>query len=355
MANYKRSGGNGIALKIYAAITSILVAASAVVMGVGFGTGRFQVAPDEPVQEQPGEDEAGGAVIGEGEESGISLASALIDPADYADYGVNALAETAGTITATITPSNATYKTLDWSVAWADASSSWATGKTVTDYFTVTPSSDGATTATWQCLQNFGEPILVTATSQSNPDVSGTLQVDYVKRVSSVNASMPGVDNFTSETSYTLTPTPVYTDGTLQGEFSVTDATIDLTDGFVEAIRDEMGMYGSRFSLTEEPINFAFDSEALTVELDLTYPNNEFITPTGSGLVTDLIPQQFDVAFAACAASYESTQAVLTFDYTYTYDSETYSSGTFTVNVMFNASTLTVGVTGINLGPNFYV
>lgn len=354
MANNKRGGGNGIALKIYAAIMSILVAASAVVMGVGFGTGRFQVAPDEPVQEQPDE-EAGGAVIGEGEENGISMMSTLIDPADYADYGVNALAETAGTITATITPSNATYKSLDWSVAWANASSSWATGKTVTDYFTVTPSSDGATTANWQCLKGFGEPIIVTATSQSNPDVSGTLQVDYVKRVSSVNASMPGVDNFTSETSYTLTPTPVYTDGTLQGEFSVTDATIDLTDGFVEAIRDEMGMYGSRFSLTEEPINFAFDSEALTVELDLTNPNYEFITPTGSGLVADLIPQQFDVAFAACAASYESTQAVLTFDYTYTYDSETYSSGTFTVNVMFNASTLAVGVTAIDLGEDFYV
>ena len=108
MANYKRSGGNGIALKIYAAITSILVAASAVVMGVGFGTGRWQIAPkDEPVQEQPGEDEAGGAIVGEGEENGISLTSALIDPADYADYGVNALAETAYTVTVTPEPADA--------------------------------------------------------------------------------------------------------------------------------------------------------------------------------------------------------------------------------------------------------
>lgn len=93
MANYKRSGGNGIALKIYAAITSILVAASAVVMGVGFGTGRWQIAPkDEPVQEQPDE-EAGGAVIGEGEENGISLTSASISPEDFESYGVSPLAE----------------------------------------------------------------------------------------------------------------------------------------------------------------------------------------------------------------------------------------------------------------------
>ena len=336
MANYKRGGGNGIALKIYAAITSILVAASAVVMGVGFGTGR-------------------GAVIGESEENGISLTSALIDPADYADYGVNALAETAGTITATVSPSNATYKTIDWSCDWENASSSWTTGKTVTDYFTITPTSEGATTATWQCLQSFGEPIIITATSQSNPDVSGTTRADYVKRISSVNASMPGVDNFTSNTSYALTPTPVYTDGTLQGEFSVTDATIDLTDGFVEAIRDEMGMYGSRFSLTEEPINFTFDSEALTVKMNLSTPNYEFITATGAEVIQSVTRQQFDVAFTACAASYENTQAVLTFDYIYTYNSETYSSGTFTVDVSFNADSLTVSVTGIDLGEDLVI
>ena len=72
MANNKRSGGKTIGLKIYAVITSLLIAASAVVVGVGFGTGRWQIAPkDEPVQEQPDE-EAGGAVIGEGKENGIS-------------------------------------------------------------------------------------------------------------------------------------------------------------------------------------------------------------------------------------------------------------------------------------------
>lgn len=354
--NYKRSS-TSTAAKV-AVVLALILAVMITFVGVSFGTGWWQLRDDGPVEEGTQSEETsipGGAVVTEGTESGISLMSAQIATADYADYGISTLAETAGTITATITPSNATYKTLDWSVAWANANSSWAKGKTVTDYFTVAPTSEGATTATWQCLQDFGEPIIVTATSQSNPDVSGTLQADYVKRVSSVNASMPGVDNFTSKTSYTLTPTPVYTDGTLQGELTVTDATIDLTEGFVEAIRDEMGIYGSRFTLTEEPINFEFDSEALTVEMNLSNPNYEFITATGGGLVADLVPKQFDVAFAACAASYDDTQAVLTFDYIYTYNAETYSSGTFTVNVMFNASTLAISVTDIDLGPDLTI
>ena len=170
MANYKRGGGNGIALKIYAAITSILVAASAVVMGVGFGTGRWQIAPkDEPVQEQPDE---GGMEINESEEQGLSLMSASISPEDFADYGVSPLAESAYTVTATVTPALAVNKAVDWSVSWKNASSSWATGKTVTDYVTVTPTSDGAFTASVACIKEFAEQIIVTATSRDNHDAA---------------------------------------------------------------------------------------------------------------------------------------------------------------------------------------
>lgn len=188
MANYKRSGGNGIALKIYAAITSILVAASAVVMGVGFGTGRWQIAPkDEPVQEQPDE---GGMEINESEEQGLSLMSASISPEDFADYGVSPLAESAYTVTATVTPALAVNKAVDWSVSWKNASSSWATGKTVTDYVTVTPTSDGALTASVACIKEFAEQIIVTATSRDNHDAKGTCTVDYRQKYIGTETSL---------------------------------------------------------------------------------------------------------------------------------------------------------------------
>lgn len=187
MSNNKRGGVNGFGLKLFAAITSLLLAASVITTGVCFGTGAWQLAPkDEPVQEQQGNEEAGGAIISEVEQNGISLMSAKVAAADYADYGVSTLAETAYTLTATITPDDAFDKTVDWSIAFANPSSSWANGKTVTDYVTVTPSSDGSLTATVQCLQDFGEQIIVTVTSRNNSSAKATCTVDYVKRVESV-------------------------------------------------------------------------------------------------------------------------------------------------------------------------
>ena len=52
MTNNKRSGGNGFGLKLFAAVTSLLLAASVITAGVCFGTGRWQVN-DEPAREQP--------------------------------------------------------------------------------------------------------------------------------------------------------------------------------------------------------------------------------------------------------------------------------------------------------------
>lgn len=45
---------------------------------------------------------------------------------------------------------------------FVDASSAWATGKTVTDYVTVTPTANGALTANVECIKDFGEQIKVT-------------------------------------------------------------------------------------------------------------------------------------------------------------------------------------------------
>lgn len=356
MANNKqRSGGKNTGLKVFASIVSILLAASVITTGVCFGTGVWQVTPDEPVQEQPAEEEAGGAVIGEGEENGVSLMSTLIDPADYADYGINALAETAGTITATITPSNATDKSLDWSVAWANASSSWATGKTVTDYFTVTPSSDGATTANWQCLKGFSEPIVVTATSRANPDVSGTVNVDYVKRVTSMNASFSATE-LKWNTTYNVTFTPVYSDGTLQGTVtSYTNADIQLTEGFKDAIEAKMQpSYVSTLSYYD-PANFTYDEGAKTFEFDELSPFITFAQSNGDKMTQLKVRDDFNNAFTLAAAEYGDTQAIFTIDYVYSYNGTQYSTGTASINLKFDADDLIITVTAIDLGEDLVI
>ena len=115
------------------------------------------------------------------------------------------------TVTATLTPSTAANQKVDWAVAWVNASSSWASGKTVTSYATVTTSSDGALTATVNCLQAFGEQIQVTVTSRDNIDVTANCTLDYAMRrtISSMTYTATNTDYnfvFDSTTNKILLP-----------------------------------------------------------------------------------------------------------------------------------------------------
>ena len=87
------------------------------------------------------------------------------------------------TLKATIDPDTAANQTVDWNVSFVNPSSSWANGKTVTDYVTVTPMSDGALTATVQCLKAFGEQIKITVTSRANAYATAECMVDYARRI----------------------------------------------------------------------------------------------------------------------------------------------------------------------------
>lgn len=93
------------------------------------------------------------------------------------------------TITATVSPDNSADNTgLDWSMAFKNPSSEWATGKTLSDYMTLTPSGEdaaGSKTVSVKCLKPFGEQIVITATSQDNPAVSASCTADFAQRVES--------------------------------------------------------------------------------------------------------------------------------------------------------------------------
>lgn len=65
-------------------------------------------------------------------------------------------------LTATVLPVTAENKEVDWTVAWSDSSNK----TTVTDYVTVTPKSDGSTTATVTCHQPFTGNIIITVTTR---------------------------------------------------------------------------------------------------------------------------------------------------------------------------------------------
>ena len=91
------------------------------------------------------------------------------------------------TLVATVEPSYATKTAVDWTVSFTNPDSEWATGKTVTDYVTITPTEDGSLTATLECLQPFGEQIIVKVISRENAEISDTCPLEYMRRVESVS------------------------------------------------------------------------------------------------------------------------------------------------------------------------
>ena len=56
-------------------------------------------------------------------------------------------------LTATVTPENAENKTVDWSIYWADDAP--LKDKDISEYLTLTPTADGALTATVTCIKSF--------------------------------------------------------------------------------------------------------------------------------------------------------------------------------------------------------
>lgn len=150
---------------------------------------------------------AGGMQVGETQNSGIKLMSASIPKASFDDYGVAAIAETAVTINATIEPMDAANHGVDWSVAWTNPSSTWASGKEVTSYVTL---MDTGKSCTVSCMQPFGQQITVTATSQDNPEVKATCTLEYAQKVTAaslnignINVNLGGV----TEIKYEVCPT----------------------------------------------------------------------------------------------------------------------------------------------------
>lgn len=164
------------------------------ILGIAIGAGVYGIADNLPSTKLDDEfistEQPGGLILPEETAgNGIKLVSAAIPVEQNEDYGVSAINTVKPKpyrLTATYEPDSASEILMDWSVNFKNPSSSWASGKTVTDYVTVTPTADGALTADVQCLKDFGEQIIVKVANRSNPEIYATATCDYVARISSV-------------------------------------------------------------------------------------------------------------------------------------------------------------------------
>ncbi len=140
LQKHKKSDG----IKWFATLLAVLMLAVAVTAAITQGFKNWNpYGWFDKKEEQPLPEENGGAVISESTGNGITVKSVSIPKSEYAENGVSPLAETAYTLTATVSPNNEGENTgIDWSYAFKNPESEWATGKTLSDYVTFTKSGE---------------------------------------------------------------------------------------------------------------------------------------------------------------------------------------------------------------------
>lgn len=186
-------------------------------------------------------------------------------------------------ITATIGPETVENKEIQWTVKWKEStpgsnhsggtgkSAGWGEGKPLADYITLSSTStQSGESITVSCKQDFGEQIIVTATSASNSEISASCTVDYCQKIKSLNyifkyggnaTSAPAADSdgvyrvdYTGEEkNYSVECVPVYTNYTVEDEFvkSINGAFSD-EFGYVAShalteISLQAGLYGGNY------------------------------------------------------------------------------------------------------------
>ncbi|MDE6473482.1 MAG: hypothetical protein K2L70_00075 [Clostridia bacterium] len=129
----------------------------------------------------------GGLLVSEVVESGISVVSTVLPRTAYEANGISTQADSACLLTVNVNPDTATNKQMDWSINWVDGSSGFASGKSVTDYVKLTPTSNGALTANVECKQAFGSQIKVSVVSKDNSKATAQCILDYSQKVQNVS------------------------------------------------------------------------------------------------------------------------------------------------------------------------
>lgn len=91
-------------------------------------------------------------------------------------------------ITASLTPSTYESFGVSWEIAWANPTSTWANGKSVGDYVTLTDNND--LSCNLKKTVDFGEQIVVTCFANIDTSLTAKCTLDFEKKVTSVVAKI---------------------------------------------------------------------------------------------------------------------------------------------------------------------
>lgn len=227
--------------RFWAVFVTLVLIAVAILAAVWFTDGTLTYNKDK-VQEEM---ESGTVAYAEDGSELVSGSSVLMQDMTFATarslaaYSSDASAQSddyaSVELTATLSP-DWVAGDLSWSIAFSDPASEWATDKTVTDYVTLTQ-GETVFTATLQCLQPFGEQIVVTVSADEFEGVTASCTVDFGQRIRTVTYTGYGGGDM-SELSYINWSGGFYDERTVSFsvqyyDYTVTGALYDSTGGKV--------------------------------------------------------------------------------------------------------------------------
>ena len=219
--------------KVLYGLLCVVIAGAITFLGCFFGIdkfnawvkSRFNSDINTDIPNSDNKDPSDDKLVNTGENKGILLRSARIASEQYEDYGIDAQANTAYSITATVNE-NAADKSVIGSVHWKDGSSTWATGKNINDYVTLNQTTEYGLNFTLTVKQAFGEPIMIKVASCMDSGIYGTAQVDHLKELKSFKAVLNpsyGTDIGrinVGDNMNTVQITPSFGVGTIEGTIS---------------------------------------------------------------------------------------------------------------------------------------
>ena len=284
-------------------------------MGGGY-TSSTNEKPPKPIPNVT--DENGNDISGE--KYYAMPAKMAFTAATYADESGNEASNAVtANIIATITPNNAANKKVDWSAAFKNPESEWASGKTLSEYIGVTPAADGSLMASVTCYQAFGEQVILTVTSRENAEATASCTIDYKQQFTGYALSVTQ-ENKTPSVNNTKKTGTVYADFASDTPITIHYAynksasyTIELQDSEITAPSEMKVTYKPTLLSALEKIN---ETAAKTPE----------VTATQNGFV---ISDLFNKAYAdrlTSAADYN--QAI----------NSIYNYGSGAINVVLNDS-----------------
>ena len=208
----------------------------------GFTDWSGFTGPSEPAEGE----QVSGVTDGDGNEMQSGESYAL--PAAMVYAMPTAQSDTAGegiTVTATVLPETAVNKEVDWFVGFAEQNE-WSSGKTASDYVSVTPDAENSRIATVVCKQAFGAQIKLTCASQWDPAITATCKIDYAQTVT--NFSLSFGDVACSFSGITTVPVQMTY---LSNDYAGGAAKAELETSDVYTIADELTV---TYSLSAAPV-----------------------------------------------------------------------------------------------------